>query len=80
MMACYLSHTSSIEEFHKECGPRCVPNALVRLNGVYNPMAIPLLNRWTRCVCLSVSVCVSVCLANVSVNLDDIFLVIMLGN
>ena len=40
-----------------------MPNGLIRLNGVYNPLAIPLLNGWTRCVSvyLSMFVCARMC-------------------
>ena len=38
-----------------------MPNGLICLNGVYNPLAIPLLNGWTRCVSVYLSMCVCVC-------------------
>ena len=50
------------EEFHKECGSSCVPNVLEPLNGVFNPLAIPLLNGWTRSVYVLVCTVVSVCI------------------
>ena len=51
------SYYSVIEEFHKECSSSCVSNGPAQLNDFYNALAIPLLNGWTRCVCVCV-VCV----------------------
>jgi len=54
------------------CSPSCVPQDLVQLDGFYNPLAIPLLNGWTRCACVCLSVCVCgmceyVCVSSVGV-------------
>ena len=65
LQACLTFDVIFVEEFHKECGPSCVPGALARLTGVYNPLAVPLLNGWTRSV--YVLACTVVCVTPVCI-------------
>ncbi|XP_065890411.1 histone-lysine N-methyltransferase SETDB1-B-like isoform X3 [Dysidea avara] len=46
--ACQDSQSSVTTEFHAGCTPSCVPHNSVRFNGVFNPLAFPLLNGWNR--------------------------------